>query len=60
MSIKMLIRLFPIISVAVGLAFGVASLLWLRFIFNDKMIGIALTLAVSYCAYFTVRNLHQL
>ncbi|RWR84945.1 sodium/hydrogen exchanger 8 [Cinnamomum micranthum f. kanehirae] len=43
-------------AVAVGLAFGVASLLWLRFIFNDKMIGIALTLAVSYCAYFTAQD----
>lgn len=40
--------------VAIGLAFGVASVLWLGFIFNDTVIEITLTLAVSYVAYFTV------
>lgn len=41
--------------VAVGLAFGIASVLWLGFMFNDTVIEITLTLAVSYIAYFTVR-----
>lgn len=41
--------------VAMGLAFGIASVLWLNFIFNDTVIEIALTLAVSYLAFFTVR-----
>ncbi|XP_031491543.1 sodium/hydrogen exchanger 8 isoform X2 [Nymphaea colorata] len=40
-------------AVAVGLAFGIASVLWLGFIFNDTVIEITLTLAVSYIAYFT-------
>lgn len=47
-------------SVAMGLAFGVASVLWLGFIFNDTVIEISLTLAVSYLAFFTVRNLLNL
>jgi hypothetical protein len=42
-------------SVALGLAFGIASVLWLGFIFNDTIIEISLTLAVSYIAFFTVR-----
>lgn len=37
-----------------GLAFGIASVLWLGFIFNDTVIEISLTLAVSYIAFFTV------
>lgn len=37
-----------------GLAFGIVSVLWLGFIFNDTVIEITLTLAVSYVAYFTV------
>jgi len=40
-----------------GLAFGIASVLWLGFIFNDTVIEIALTFAVSYIAYFTVSTL---
>ncbi|CAI0385036.1 unnamed protein product [Linum tenue] len=40
-------------AVGIGLAFGIASVLWLGFIFNDTVIEIALTLAVSYVAYFT-------
>ncbi|XAR48001.1 hypothetical protein NMG60_11030667 [Bertholletia excelsa] len=43
-------------AVGVGLAFGIASVLWLGFIFNDTVIEIALTLAVSYIAYFTAQE----
>lgn len=43
-------------AVAVGLAFGIASVLWLGFIFNDTVIEITLTLAVSYIAYFTAQD----
>ena len=55
-SMMILIVAFSLLSrVAVGLAFGIVSVLWLGFIFNDTVIEIALTLAVSYVAYFTVR-----
>lgn len=40
-------------AVGLGLAFGIASILWLGFIFNDTVIEISLTLAVSYIAFFT-------
>ncbi|XP_021292890.1 sodium/hydrogen exchanger 7 isoform X4 [Herrania umbratica] len=43
-------------AVGIGIAFGIASVLWLRFIFNDTVIEIALTLAVSYIAYFTAQE----
>lgn len=43
-------------AVAMGLAFGIASVLWLGFIFNDTVIEIALTLAVSYIAFFTAQE----
>ncbi|OVA16560.1 Cyclic nucleotide-binding domain [Macleaya cordata] len=43
-------------AVGIGLAFGVASVLWLGFIFNDTVIEISLTLAVSYLAYFTAQD----
>ncbi|XP_010936832.1 sodium/hydrogen exchanger 8 isoform X2 [Elaeis guineensis] len=43
-------------AVAMGLAFGIASVLWLGFIFNDTVIEIALTLAVSYLAFFTAQD----
>ncbi|KAK1313564.1 Sodium/hydrogen exchanger 7 [Acorus calamus] len=43
-------------AVAVGLAFGIVSVLWLGFIFNDTVIEITLTLAVSYLAYFTAQD----
>ncbi|KAL3652883.1 Son of sevenless 1 [Castilleja foliolosa] len=43
-------------AVGVGLAFGIASVLWLGFIFNDTVIEISLTLAVSYIAYFTAQE----
>ncbi|KAG8382645.1 hypothetical protein BUALT_Bualt05G0098900 [Buddleja alternifolia] len=43
-------------AVGIGLAFGIASVLWLGFIFNDTVIEITLTLAVSYIAYFTAQE----
>ncbi|XP_031384189.1 sodium/hydrogen exchanger 7 isoform X2 [Punica granatum] len=43
-------------AVGFGLAFGIASVLWLGFIFNDTVIEITLTLAVSYIAYFTAQE----
>ncbi|KAL0296529.1 UNVERIFIED_CONTAM: Sodium/hydrogen exchanger 7 [Sesamum radiatum] len=43
-------------AVGLGLAFGIASVLWLGFIFNDTVIEISLTLAVSYVAYFTAQE----
>nr|BAF41925.1 Na+/H+ antiporter [Phragmites australis] len=43
-------------AVALGLAFGIVSVLWLGFIFNDTIIEIALTLAVSYIAFFTAQD----
>lgn len=39
-----------------GIAFGALSVLWLGYIFNDTVIEITLTLAVSYVAYFTVSS----
>nr|ABN04858.1 salt-overly-sensitive 1 [Mesembryanthemum crystallinum]CAN99591.1 salt-overly-sensitive 1 [Mesembryanthemum crystallinum] len=43
-------------AVGIGLAFGVVSVLWLGFIFNDTIIEISLTLAVSYVAYFAAQE----
>ncbi|KAG6512733.1 hypothetical protein ZIOFF_030862 [Zingiber officinale] len=43
-------------NVAMGLAFGIASVIWLGFIFNDTVIEITLTLAVSYIAFFTAQD----
>ncbi|XP_042023287.1 sodium/hydrogen exchanger 8-like isoform X2 [Salvia splendens] len=43
-------------AVAMGLGFGIASVLWLGFIFNDTVIEISLTLAVSYLAFFTAQE----
>jgi len=43
-------------AVALGLAFGIVSVLWLGFIFNDTIIEISLTLAVSYIAFFTAQD----
>ncbi|PHT60416.1 Sodium/hydrogen exchanger 7 [Capsicum baccatum] len=43
-------------AVGVGIAFGFASVLWLGFIFNDTVIEISLTLAVSYVSYFTAQQ----
>ncbi|OIV91667.1 hypothetical protein TanjilG_26520 [Lupinus angustifolius] len=43
-------------GVGIGLAFGIASVLWLGFIFNDSVIEISLTLAISYIGYFTAQE----
>ncbi|XP_020699162.1 sodium/hydrogen exchanger 8 isoform X1 [Dendrobium catenatum] len=43
-------------AVALGLAFGIASILWLGFIFNDAVIEIALTLAISYITFYTAQG----
>ncbi|CAA3027240.1 sodium hydrogen exchanger 8 isoform X1 [Olea europaea subsp. europaea] len=43
-------------AVGIGLAFGIASIFWLGFVFNDTVIEITLTLAVSYVAYFTAQE----
>ncbi|GER43354.1 sodium/hydrogen exchanger plant [Striga asiatica] len=43
-------------AVGNGVAFGVASVLWLGCIFNDTVIEISLTVAVSYTAYFTAQE----
>ncbi|XP_058731195.1 sodium/hydrogen exchanger 8-like [Vicia villosa] len=43
-------------AVGIGLAFGIVSVLWLGFIFNDTVIEISLTLAVSYIAYYTAQE----
>ncbi|KAJ9546903.1 hypothetical protein OSB04_019446 [Centaurea solstitialis] len=40
-------------AVGMGIAFGLVSYLWLGYIFNDTVIEITLTVAVSYLAYFT-------
>jgi hypothetical protein len=53
-KLSLLMRYFDLSSVGIGLAFGIASVLWLGFIFNDTVIEISLTLAVSYIAYYTV------
>ncbi|XP_050231838.1 sodium/hydrogen exchanger 7-like isoform X2 [Mercurialis annua] len=43
-------------AVGIGVAFGIGSVLWHGYIFNDTVIEIALTLAVSYIAYFTAQE----
>ncbi|THU69843.1 hypothetical protein C4D60_Mb08t18680 [Musa balbisiana] len=43
-------------AAAMGIAFGIVSVLWLGFIFNDTVIEITLTLAVSYIAFFTAQD----
>ncbi|KAM0936277.1 putative cyclic nucleotide-binding domain, cation/H+ exchanger, rmlC-like jelly roll [Dioscorea sansibarensis] len=43
-------------AVAIGIAFGIVSALWLGFIFNDTVIEITLTLAVSYIVYHTAQD----
>lgn len=40
----------------IGLAFGVASVFWLGFIFNDAVIEIALTLATSYLTFYIAQD----
>ncbi|KAM3383712.1 hypothetical protein ACQJBY_008405 [Aegilops geniculata] len=43
-------------AVALGLAFAIISLLWLGFTFNDTILEMTLTLAVSYIAFYTVQD----
>ncbi|CAN6317341.1 unnamed protein product [Urochloa humidicola] len=43
-------------SVALGVVFGLLLLLWLRFIFNDTIIEMTLTIVVSYIAFFTAQD----
>ncbi|XP_076900354.1 sodium/hydrogen exchanger 7-like [Bidens hawaiensis] len=43
-------------AVGIGMAFGVASYLWLGFVFDDTVVEITLTLAVSYLAYFIAQE----
>ncbi|KAK1387164.1 sodium/hydrogen exchanger 8 [Heracleum sosnowskyi] len=43
-------------AVGIGIAFGLASILWLKYVFNDTVIEITLTVAVSYIAYFTAQE----
>ncbi|EMS54652.1 Sodium/hydrogen exchanger 8 [Triticum urartu] len=43
-------------GVALGLAFAIISLLWLGFTFNDTILEMTLTLAVSYIAFYTVQD----
>lgn len=44
-------------SVGIGVAFGITSVFWLRFVFNDIVVQITVTLSVSYFAYYTVWSL---
>ncbi|KAG0469711.1 hypothetical protein HPP92_016411 [Vanilla planifolia] len=43
-------------AIALGLAFGIASVLWLGFIFNDAVIEIALTFTISYITFYTAQD----
>ncbi|KAL0723481.1 hypothetical protein Bca4012_038080 [Brassica carinata] len=43
-------------AVGIGVAFGIASVLWLRFVFNDIVVQITVTLSVSYFAYYTAQE----
>ncbi|CAE5957492.1 unnamed protein product [Arabidopsis arenosa] len=43
-------------AVGIGLAFGFASVFWLKFIFNDTMVQITVTLSASYFAYYTAQE----
>nr|GEU64440.1 sodium/hydrogen exchanger 8 isoform X2 [Tanacetum cinerariifolium] len=47
-------------AVGVGIAFGLVSYLWLGFIFNDTMIEVAMTLCVSYLAYFMSQEVAEI
>lgn len=40
----------------IGVAFGIASVFWLRFVFNDIVVQITVTLSVSYFAYYTAQE----
>ncbi|CAI7743662.1 unnamed protein product [Closterium sp. NIES-54] len=39
-------------GIALGMAFGIVSLLWLRTVFNDYIIEITITICGSYMAFF--------
>ncbi|XP_057544357.1 sodium/hydrogen exchanger 8 isoform X1 [Amaranthus tricolor] len=54
-TLKFLIKV-SLGAVGMGIAFGALSVLWLGYIFNDTVIEITLTLAVSYVAYFTAQE----
>ncbi|KAG7597045.1 Cation/H+ exchanger [Arabidopsis suecica] len=43
-------------AVGIGLAFGFASVFWLKFIFNDTVVQITVTLSASYFAYYTAQE----
>ncbi|CAA7032537.1 unnamed protein product [Microthlaspi erraticum] len=43
-------------AVGIGIAFGIVSVLWLRFVFNDTVVQITVTLSVSYFAYYTAQE----
>ncbi|KAJ0257006.1 Sodium/hydrogen exchanger 8 [Hirschfeldia incana] len=42
-------------AVGIGVAFGIASVIWLRFVFNDIVVQITVTLSISYFAYYTAQ-----
>ncbi|CAN6878854.1 unnamed protein product [Brassica oleracea] len=43
-------------DVGIGVAFGITSVFWLRFVFNDIVVQITVTLSVSYFAYYTAQE----
>ncbi|PKI75807.1 hypothetical protein CRG98_003797 [Punica granatum] len=43
-------------ALGIGIAFGIATILCLDFVFNDPMINLSLTLAGSYIAYFVAQE----
>ncbi|XP_048638260.1 sodium/hydrogen exchanger 8 isoform X5 [Brassica napus] len=43
-------------AVGIGVALGIASVFWLRFVFNDIVVQITVTLSVSYFAYYTAQE----
>nr|XP_043608421.1 sodium/hydrogen exchanger 8-like [Erigeron canadensis] len=43
-------------AVGLGIAFGLASYLWLGFIYDDPVIEVTLTFAVSYLVYFVAQE----
>lgn len=46
-------------AVALGLLFGIVSVIWVGRVFNDTVIEITLTLTASYMAFFVVRNFYS-
>lgn len=42
--------------VALGMAFAIVTILWLRTVFNDYVLEITLTLTSAYMAFFVVRR----